>query len=144
MKRTIVIRIKTTSLDKQALLELRNANVDACHRISLIAHKERYWNRVALHNKVYTEVRKSSPLASHMMSNTIFSVCNSSKLCLQCGCLGVRHKNTFSCQCGNRQHSDLYACEKLCRLAQSADRVTAIVNSPMVAVDVPLLTSFCL
>ena len=41
----------------------------------------------------------------------------SSKLCLQCGCLGVRHKNTFTCQCGNRQHSDLYACEKLCRFA---------------------------
>lgn len=375
MKRTIAIRIKTTSLHKQALLELRNAYVDACNRISPIAHKERCWNRVALHNKVYTEVRKSSPLGSQMVCNTIFSVCKgykakrksspdhpivfrkggavhfdkrtytfkddilslytlggrlklslkigdfqrryldkavakeaelvckkgewyfhlvldlpdslqkegdiffavdlgenntaamssgkvicggkirherdkflarrgklqsngsksakrllkrisgkegrrmkeenhkiskeivkeanrygaccivledltnirerirarkrertrlhrwsffqlqqqieykaifsglkviyvnpaySSKLCLQCGCLGVRHKNTFTCQCGNRQHSDLYACEKLCRFAQSADRVTAIVNSPMVAADVPLVTSFCL
>ena len=37
MKRTIAIRIKITRLDKQALLELRNAYVDPCNRISPIA-----------------------------------------------------------------------------------------------------------
>jgi putative transposase len=66
----------------------------------------------------------------------------SSKLCLECGSLGNRHKNRFTCRCGNRQHSDLYACEKLCRFARSADRVTAVVNKPMVAADLPLVTSF--
>src|SRR5438105_2076538 len=57
----------------------------------------------------------------------------SSKLCLECGSLGTRNKNRFTCSCGNRQHSDLYACEKLCRFAQSADCATAFVNTPMVA-----------
>ena len=76
MKRTIAIRIKTTSLHKQALLELRNAYVDACNRISPIAHNQRCWNRVALHNKVYREVRKSSPLGSQM-------VCTRSFLCVK-------------------------------------------------------------
>lgn len=57
----------------------------------------------------------------------------STKLCLDCNALGRRHKNTFTCQCGNRQHSDLYSCEKLCRFARSADLVTATVNRPMVA-----------
>ena len=57
----------------------------------------------------------------------------SSKLCLDCDALGIRYKNTFTCHCGNRQHSDLYACEKLCRFARSADLVRAVVNRPMVA-----------
>ena len=53
MQRTISIRITTTSLDKQALLELGNAYVNACNRISPIAHKQRCWNRVALYKGVY-------------------------------------------------------------------------------------------
>ncbi len=57
----------------------------------------------------------------------------SSLLCLNCDALGSRRKNTFTCRCGNRQHSDLYSCEKLCRFARSADRVRAVVNRPMVA-----------
>lgn len=65
----------------------------------------------------------------------------SSKLCLDCGALGMRCKNTFTCHCGNRQHSDLYACEKLCRFARSTDRVTATVNWPMVAGGNLLVTS---
>jgi IS605 OrfB family transposase len=68
----------------------------------------------------------------------------SSKLCLECSSLGKRHKNTFTCHCGNQQHSDLYACEKLCRFAGSADLVTATVNPPMVASGLPIVTSFCL
>lgn len=57
----------------------------------------------------------------------------SSKLCLNCGSLGSRHKNTFTCRCGNKQHSDLYACQKLCVFAQSADCAMAAVNQPKVA-----------
>lgn len=52
----------------------------------------------------------------------------SSKLCLDCGSIGSRHKHTFKCRCGNKQHSDLYACKKLCVFAATAE-----VNQPKVA-----------
>ena len=40
MKRTIAIRIKTISLDKESLVKFRNVRVDAPSRISGIAHNE--------------------------------------------------------------------------------------------------------
>jgi len=42
----------------------------------------------------------------------------SSQTCSNCDLLGVRFKNTFTCSCGNQQHSDLNASRNICRFAQ--------------------------
>lgn len=79
MKRTIAIKAKTSSSDKKDLVELTAAYIEACNQISSHAYEDRCWNRVALHNKVYSNIRASSPLGSQMVCNAIFSVCKAYK-----------------------------------------------------------------
>lgn len=57
----------------------------------------------------------------------------SSQTCSHCGQLGVRLGNTFTCSCGNQQHSDLNASRNLCRFAMSLDTATCAVNRTQVA-----------
>ena len=57
----------------------------------------------------------------------------SSQICSHCGQLGVRLGNTFTCSCGNQQHSDLNSSRNLCRFAMSLDTATCAVNRTQVA-----------
>lgn len=75
MKRTISIRLDTTSEQNKKLSELAEAYRCACNRIVSDVVTHRCWNRVALHRLVYTGIRKASPLGSQMVCNAIFSVC---------------------------------------------------------------------
>lgn len=60
----------------------------------------------------------------------------SSKVCSNCGCLGVRHKHLFKCShCGSYQHSDRNAAVNLLKLGESVVSSMAPVNVPMVAVS---------
>ena len=52
----------------------------------------------------------------------------SSQTCSHCDLLGVRFKHTFTCSCGNQQHSDLNASRTLCRFALSSGSATCAVN----------------
>lgn len=52
----------------------------------------------------------------------------SSQTCSNCDLLGVRFKNTFTCSCGNQQHSDLNASRNICRFAQPLGYATCVVN----------------
>src|SRR3989338_328002 len=79
MKRTISIRLDTTSEQAQKLLELQEAYMAACNHIVPFVQKDRCWNRVALHKLVYSDVRKTAPLGSQMVCNAIFSVCKAYK-----------------------------------------------------------------
>lgn len=75
MKRTISIRLQTTTSQSHKLLELQNAYIDACNQIVPIACENRCWNRFALHGFAYSQIRNHSPLGSQMVCNAIFSVC---------------------------------------------------------------------
>ena len=75
MKRTISIRLDTTREHNQKLLQLQEAYHGACNQIVPDAIANRCWNRVALHQLVYTKVRSGSTLGSQMVCNAIYSVC---------------------------------------------------------------------
>ena len=75
MKRTIAIKLDTSKESRKRLTNLGNAYADACNQIVSFAVQNRCWNRVALHNHVYSLMRQSSPLGSQMVCNAIFSVC---------------------------------------------------------------------
>ena len=75
MKRTISIRLDTSSDESTKLLQLKEAYWSACNQIASDARENRCWNRFALHKLVYSKVRKTSPLGSQMVCNAIFSVC---------------------------------------------------------------------
>ena len=75
MKRTISIRLETTEEQGQKLKQLQEAYHEACNQIVPFVRENRCWNRFALHQLVYSQVRKSSPLGSQMVCNAIFSVC---------------------------------------------------------------------
>ena len=79
MQRTISIKLNVTREQDKVLLELQEAFRNACNIIAPIAAENRCWNRVALHNLVYTKLRSLSPLGSQMICNTIFSVCKAYK-----------------------------------------------------------------
>ena len=79
MKRTISIRLDTTSEQAQKLLELQEAYMAVCNHIVPSVQKNRCWNRVALHKLVYSDARKTAPLGSQMVCNAIFSVCKAYK-----------------------------------------------------------------
>ena len=54
-----------------------------------------------------------------------------SKLCSECGSIGVRDKHRFACKvCGIQRHSDLNASLNIRRIAVSADAATGTVNYP--------------
>jgi len=79
MKRTISIKLKVTEEQSQKLFELKESFLSACNQIVPFAAKNRCWNRVALHNLVYTHVRSGSRLGSQMVCNAIFAVCKAYK-----------------------------------------------------------------
>lgn len=75
MKRTISIRLDVTPEQHQKLVELQEAYLSACNQIVPDAREHRCWNRFALHNLVYSKIRKTSSIGSQMVCNAIFSVC---------------------------------------------------------------------
>jgi len=79
MQVTISIRIDSLKDQEKKLLNLQEAYHSACHQIVPTVVEKRCWNRVALHNLVYTNVRKNSFLGSQMVCNAIFSVCKAYK-----------------------------------------------------------------
>jgi IS605 OrfB family transposase len=79
MFRTASIRLDPTPEQAAALAALRSAYVDACNRLVPFVREHRVWNRVALHQRAYTWLRKNSPLGSQMCCNAIFSVCKAYK-----------------------------------------------------------------
>jgi IS605 OrfB family transposase len=79
MKRTINIRLEVTENQERPLLQLGDRFLAACNAIVPTAMEHRCWNRVALHNLVYTQIRKTSPLGSQMVCNAIFAVCKAYK-----------------------------------------------------------------
>jgi IS605 OrfB family transposase len=58
---------------------LRAAYLDACNRMVPIIREHRLWNRVGLHQRVYSMLREATPLGSQMCCNAIFSVCKAYK-----------------------------------------------------------------
>lgn len=75
MKRTISIRLDTISEHDKSLLQLQEAYYSACNQIVPDVVANRCWNRVALHQLVYSKARKTSPLGSQMVCNAIYTVC---------------------------------------------------------------------
>ena len=83
MKRTISIRLDTTQDQEKLLLQLQEAYHSACNQIVPEVVTSRCWNRVALHQLVYTKIRLTSPLGSQMVCNAIYSVSRTCRLVLQ-------------------------------------------------------------
>jgi putative transposase len=79
MKRTISILLEVTESQEKLLLILRDIFLAACNAIVPAAMEHRCWNRIALHNLVYTQIRKNSSLGSQMVCNAIFAVCKAYK-----------------------------------------------------------------
>lgn len=79
MKRTISVRLETTQEQNKKLQNLQEAFLIACNQIVPHVVENRCWNRISLHNLVYTKIRKNSPLGSQMVCNAIFSVCKAYK-----------------------------------------------------------------
>ena len=79
MKRTISIRLKVTKEQEEQLLKLQNAFLAACNSVVPTAMEHRCWNRIALHNLVYSQTRQTSVLGSQMVCNAIFAVCKAYK-----------------------------------------------------------------
>ena len=79
MKRTISIKLETTDEQGQKLGSLRETFLSACNAIVPSVMEHRCWNRVALHNLVYSAIRSSSSLGSQMVCNAIFAVCKAYK-----------------------------------------------------------------
>jgi len=79
MKRTISILLEVSKSQEKLLLMLRDAFLAACNAIVPTAVEHRCWNRIALHNLVYTQIRKTSFLGSQMVCNAIFAVCKAYK-----------------------------------------------------------------
>ena len=75
MKRTISIRLEVSPEQHQKLLELQNVYLSVCNAIVPSVIEYRCWNRVALHNIVYSKIRTDFSLGSQMVCNAIFSVC---------------------------------------------------------------------
>lgn len=79
MKRTASILLDVTAAQAKALAALQAAYADACNALVPIVREHRVWNRVALHQKAYAQLRTLSPLGSQMCCNAIFSVCKAYK-----------------------------------------------------------------
>ena len=67
MKRSISIKLQTHWQEKKKLSDLRNAYLLACNLIVPSVLQNRCWNRVALHNLVYSSIRKETMLGSQMI-----------------------------------------------------------------------------
>jgi putative transposase len=79
MLRTVSIRLDVATAQSQRLGMLRMAYADACNRLVPTVREHRLWNRVALHQRVYSMLRDTTPLGSQMCCNAIFSVCKAYK-----------------------------------------------------------------
>jgi hypothetical protein len=72
------LRIPLTVNEEQTkrLAALQHLFAEVCNAISPVAHKNRCWNRVALHHLVYRGIReKYAQLGSQMVCNAVYSVC---------------------------------------------------------------------
>ena len=79
MKVTVSILLDTPREHVPKLLNLQTAYHAACNQIVPTVMENRCWNRVALHNLVYKNIRATSPFGSQMVCNAIFSVCKAYK-----------------------------------------------------------------
>ena len=79
MKRTISIRLETTSEQSEKLRALQYTFLSACNQLTVFVMENRCWNRVALHRLSYSKIRASSLLGSQMVCNAIFAVCKAYK-----------------------------------------------------------------
>lgn len=79
MMRTASIRLDVTAEQAAALAALRTAYAEACNRLVPTVREHRLWNRVALHQRAYRDLREATPLGSQMCCNAIFSVCKAYK-----------------------------------------------------------------
>jgi putative transposase len=79
MKRTISVKLLVTREQGVLLSELRDEFLSVCNRIVPTVVEHRCWNRIALHNLVYSAIRASSTLGSQMVCNSIFAVCTAYK-----------------------------------------------------------------
>jgi putative transposase len=73
--RTACISLNVAPVLAQRLSALRTAYADACNRLVPLVQKERCWNRVALHQLGYRQLRQETALGAQMACNAIFSVC---------------------------------------------------------------------
>jgi len=80
MKRTISLKIKTTSDQAAAFSALANMFSAACNAIVPKAQENRCWNRVALHHISYYPVRELFPaLGSQMVCQAVHRVADAYK-----------------------------------------------------------------
>lgn len=79
MKRTISIKLETIKEQEAQLFNLQEAFLFACNQLVPFVTEHRCWNRVALHNLSYKNIREQSALGSQMVCNAIFAVCKAYK-----------------------------------------------------------------
>ena len=79
MKRTISIRLEVEKVQIKQLSPLQENFHSVCNAIVPYVMEHRCWNRVALHNLVYSEIRSKYALGSQMVCNAIFAVCKAYK-----------------------------------------------------------------
>ena len=60
-----------------------------------------------------------------------------SQTCSNCGALGIRARELFTCSCGLRTHADLNASRNLARIGSASSLRTAVVNTPNVGCMAP-------
>lgn len=77
MLRTISIKLKISPEDHQKLLQVQQVSSSACNSLATIAQKYRCWNRKALHDLSYYQIRQQLVIGSQMVCNGIRSVCDS-------------------------------------------------------------------
>jgi IS605 OrfB family transposase len=79
MLKTVSLKLRTNFEQAKALSELQSAYSGACNLLVPIVVETRCWNRVALHNRAYSDLRENTSLGSQMCCNAIFSVCKAYK-----------------------------------------------------------------
>ena len=85
MRRTVSIKLDTTSEQKIALVQLQEAFNKTSNIVATIARENRCWNRVALHHLSYHQIRHDQAneqvvLGSQMVCNAIRTVCDAYKV----------------------------------------------------------------
>ena len=85
MRRTISIKLATSPEQQALLAQLQGVFNQVCNTIASIARKSRCWNRVALHNLIYNQIRCEQisgqvVLGSQMVCNAIKTVCDAYKV----------------------------------------------------------------
>jgi putative transposase len=73
--RTASIKLILTKEEASLLKSLQKEYASACNRIVTEVVKSRCWNRAALHNLMYNQLRSVTKLGSQMVCNAIFTVC---------------------------------------------------------------------